>query len=186
MLTKIFRQIKFVYINYINSSPERKRKYLIKQGARIGKGTRFFCNTAYLGSEPYLIEIGEDCVFATGTRFITHDGGVNILNHLRKFEKNGENILMDKIAPIKIGNNVYTGIQTVILPGVTIGDNVVIGAYSVVTRDIPSNSVVAGVPAKFICSIEEYYQKSLSKVEPTKTMSKEQKKEFYLKKYNLK
>lgn len=186
MLNNFLKKIEFLYINYINTSHERKCKFLIKQGARIGKGTRLFGNTAALGSEPYLIEIGEDCAFASGTRFITHDGGIKVLNSLGKFKKDGKNILMDKIAPIKIGNNVYTGMQTIIMPGVTIGDNVVIGAYSVVTKNIPSNSVVAGVPAKVICSLEEYYQKSLSKVEPTMKMSREQKKEYYLKKYNLK
>lgn len=55
--------------------------------------------------------------------------------------------------PIKIGNNVWIGTKATILAGVTIGDNCVIGANAVVTKDIPSNSVVAGVPARFIKSI---------------------------------
>lgn len=186
MLNKIFKKIEFLYVNYLFPSNERKRQFLIKQGAKIGKGTRFNCNTAALGTEPYLIEIGENCLFASDTRFITHDGGISVLNNLNKFVKSGKNIKMDKISPIKIGNNVYTGIRAVIMPGVIIGDNVVIGACSVVTHDIPSNSVVAGVPAKIICSIDEYYHKSLPKVEPTLTMTKKQKKEFYLKKFNFK
>ena len=52
--------------------------------------------------------------------------------------------------------------RTVILKGVTIGDNCIVGACSVVNRDIPSNSVAVGNPARVICSIEEYYQKRKS------------------------
>jgi maltose O-acetyltransferase len=55
--------------------------------------------------------------------------------------------------PVKIGQNVWLGGNTVILPGVTIGDNVVVGAGSVVVKDIPNNVVVAGNPAKFIKNI---------------------------------
>lgn len=52
--------------------------------------------------------------------------------------------------PIKIGNNVWIGGNVCVLPGVTIGDNVVIGAGSVVTKDIPANCLVAGNPGKII------------------------------------
>jgi len=55
-----------------------------------------------------------------------------------------------KAPPIKIGNNVWIGMNSVILPGVKIGDNVIIGAGSVVTKDLPNNCVAAGNPAKVI------------------------------------
>lgn len=64
---------------------------------------------------------------------------------------------------IKVGNNCFIGHSVIILPGVTIGDNVIIGAGSIVTRDIPSDSVVAGIPAKVVCSLDGYYEKNLSK-----------------------
>ena len=57
---------------------------------------------------------------------------------------------------VNIVNNVFVGASTVILPGVNIGDNVVIGAGSVVSKDIPANTVVAGSPAKIICTYEEF------------------------------
>lgn len=60
---------------------------------------------------------------------------------------------------IKIGNNVWLGENVTILKGVTIGDNVIIGLGSIVTRDIPSNSVAVGIPAKVVGSYEEYYKK---------------------------
>ncbi|KAB1183232.1 hypothetical protein F6450_04625 [Photobacterium damselae subsp. damselae] len=61
--------------------------------------------------------------------------------------------------PIYIGNNVFVGYGTIIMPGVKIGSNVVIGAGSVITRDIEDNVVVAGNPAKKIKSLETYIDK---------------------------
>lgn len=55
--------------------------------------------------------------------------------------------------PVKLGDNVWIGGGASILPGVTIGDNCVIGAGSVVTKDVESNTIVAGNPARFIRSI---------------------------------
>ena len=65
----------------------------------------------------------------------------------------------DYFGPISIGNNVFIGNNVIILPGVTVGDNVVIGAGAVVTKNIPSNSVCAGVPARVIKTIDEYADK---------------------------
>ena len=53
-------------------------------------------------------------------------------------------------APVKIGNKVWIGAHATILPGVTIGNGAVVGAGAVVTKDVPENAVVAGVPAKII------------------------------------
>jgi len=73
---------------------------------------------------------------------------------LRKYEPK-----LEWTAPITIGNDVYIGLRLIILPNVRIGNRCVIGAGSVVTKDIPDNSVFAGVPARFICSVDEYYAK---------------------------
>ena len=173
----LFKLLVNIRLFLVNLSYETKRKFLIKQGAKIGKGTRLNNLTSDFGTEPYLVEVGENCLFAKDTYFVTHDGGVKVLNSLHKFEKN-----MDKIAPIKVGNNVYTGMRSMIMPGVIIGDNVIIGACSVVTHDIPSNSVAVGIPAKVICSLEEYYKRCLPKIEPW--LPPKQKKNFYLKKFN--
>lgn len=56
----------------------------------------------------------------------------------------------EKMPPIRIGNNVWIGMNCVVMPGVQIGDNVVIGSNSVVTKDIPSNSIAAGSPCKVL------------------------------------
>ncbi|WP_276481353.1 acyltransferase [Paraflavitalea pollutisoli] len=91
------------------------------------------------------IEIGNNVVIA---RF------VSILDHDHAFEKNASDgsLVFDgyNMAPIRIGNNVWLGDKVSILKGVTIGDNVIIGANAVVTKDIPSNTIAGGIPAKVI------------------------------------
>lgn len=84
-------------------------------------------------------------------KFITHDGGTLLYrNQIPDLEIT---------KPIIVGNNVYIGLDVIILPGVSIGNNVVIGAGAVVTKNIPDNSVVAGVPAKVIKTADEYLKK---------------------------
>jgi acetyltransferase-like isoleucine patch superfamily enzyme len=94
------------------------------------------------------IEIGNNVVVA---RF------VSILDHDHAFHRNtpGGDLTFDGYitAPIKIGNNVWLGDKVSIMKGVTIGDNVIIGANSVVTKDIPANCIAAGIPAKVIKNI---------------------------------
>lgn len=160
-------------------SNESTISYLCKLGCKVGKGTRFVGGVPYLGTEPFLIEIGEDCLLTDNLHFHTHDGSVKVLNSMGYF--NGER--MDKMGRIKIGNNCFIGSGTRIMGGVKIGNNCIIGAASVVTKDVPDGYVVAGIPAKIICSIDEFYKKTLDKgmLFPTVSMSKEKKKEYLIK-----
>lgn len=64
---------------------------------------------------------------------------------------------------VKIGRDVFIGQAVIVLPGITIGDNCIIGAGSLVNKDIPSNTVYAGVPANYICSVKDFYEKTMSK-----------------------
>ena len=76
----------------------------------------------------------------------------------------------DKFGKIKIEDNVHVGWNTIIMPGVTIGKNSIIGCGSIVTKSIPENSVAVGVPARVIETTEEYYKKNRDKVVYTKNM----------------
>src|SRR3954452_22076205 len=129
------------------------------RGATIGENCRLL--TVNFGSEPWLVTLG-DHVSATDTAFVTHDGGVWVFRD--------EWPDADVFGPITVGNNVFFGGGVVVMPGVTIGDNVVIGARSVVSRDIPSNSVAAGLPAQVIKSLDEFRATLEPRVVPTARM----------------
>ena len=131
------------------------------------------------GTEPYLITVGRHVEFTLGVRLVTHDGGVWV------FRQNEELKNCDFFGPIRIGNNVFIGNNAIILPGVNIGNNCVIGAGAIVSKDIPDNSVVAGVPARLIESIDDYYNKVRggTGAVPTKGMSPAKKEEYLRQNY---
>lgn len=145
-------------------------------GVEFGKNCEIYRNVKW-GTEPFLIRIGNNVRITSGVKFITHDGGVWVIRNLYK-NKN-----IDVFGKIIIGNNCHIGWDAIILPGITIGDNCVIGAGAIVTKDVPSNTVVAGVPAKKIKTIDEYYHKVMQNSCNTKQMQKKEKKEFLIKKY---
>lgn len=166
--------IKRIYIKIFVRNIEQKRKYLIKRGAKIGTNTRILSDISALGTEPYLVEIGDNCLISLNVTFMTHDGGVSVLNNLECFGKKS----MDKLGKIKVGNNVFIGKNATIMPGVTIGDNVIIGLGSIVTKNIESNSVVCGIPAKKIKTIQEYKNSIKDKVYPTANLSEKEKRKY--------
>lgn len=128
---------------------------------------------AMFGSEPYLVTLGQNVEITSGVRFIPHDGAVWVL---RNFDEKYKDL--DVFGAIKVGNNVFFGNGVIVLPGVTIGDNVIIGAGAVVAKDIPSNSVAAGSPARVVRSLEEYGERVVLKkgAMNTKALSFEEKK----------
>lgn len=122
-------------------SPEKYARYL---GVKVGVDCSIA--TKYFGSEPYLVEIGDHVQITSDVRFFTHGGGWVFRNKYPDFDSFGK---------IKIGNNVYIGNCAMIMPGVTVGNNVVIGAGSIVTKSIADNTIVAGNPARRIGEINE-------------------------------
>lgn len=127
-------------------------------------------------TEPYLVHIGNH-VSATKTHFETHDGGVWVLRD--------EHPDIDIVRPIYVGDNVYFGYGCIILPGVKIGSNVVIGAGSIITRDIPDNSVSVGVPARVIKPLDEYAAAALKSGHLTKRLNWEEKRIYYTGVYGI-
>ncbi|MEO3404438.1 acyltransferase [Mucilaginibacter sp. CAU 1740] len=148
ILKKIIFELKL-----LKADPYQKWAVYAKyMGVNFGKGVRITGKPSF-GSEPYLITIGDDVTIAHGVTFHTHDGGVGVLR--KKYP--GINIFKK----IVVGNNVFIGSHATILPGIVIGNNVIIGASSLVSKNIPDNTVVAGVPAKKIKTLEEYEEKVL-------------------------
>lgn len=111
-------------------------------GKNIELGENVFINSACQFQDQGGISIGDGC-------FIGPKVVIATINHGFKPEDRPNNYL----SSVKIGKGVWIGASVVILPGVTIGDNSIIGAGSVVNKDIPENVVAAGVPAKVIKSI---------------------------------
>lgn len=150
---------------------KRKVDELRDAGGGVGIGTEIYPDV-FFGSEPYLISIGSNCRITYGVKFATHDGGVWTLR------KNGIMTNADVFGRIVIGDNSNIGWNVIILPGVTIGKNCVIGAGAVVTKDIPDNSIAVGVPAKVIESIEDYRKKVEKKAVMTKCMNPDEKRDY--------
>ncbi len=142
-----------------------------KSGVKFGKNCKFL--TKKFGSEPQLISIGDNFYTSSNVQFMTHDGSVNVIRNMYQEYKN-----IDVFSPIIIGNNVFIGYGAMILPGTTIGDNVIIGAGSVVKGNLSSGSIYAGIPAKFICSIDDYILKNKERFIYTKHLSKDEKKKI--------
>lgn len=152
-------------------------KFAKLSGVKMGKNCKI--GTKKLGSEPYLITIGHDFYTSSNIQFITHDGSVNVLRNYYP-----EHRTADLFGRIIIGNNVFIGYGCTILPGSVIGDNVIVGANTVVKGSLNSNSVYAGVPARYICSLDEYKQKVENKLIPTKGMNAVDKMNYINRKLN--
>lgn len=174
----MFKNLIFFIRLKLCGDPRKTAELWRKRGIRLGEGCHVYGRVSF-GSEPYLIDFGNNVRITKGVEFITHDGGVWTLRKMKLLEN------ADIFGPIKVGNNVHIGINTIVMPNVCIGNNVIIGAGSIVTKDIPDNSVAAGVPARVIRTIEEYYDKYKDKVDYTKHMNPEEKKKYLYKKYGL-
>jgi maltose O-acetyltransferase len=145
--TDMKRRINILRI--ISQSRLRIRLFIYRKirKVRIGKNT-YISPKAYIDHhKSFSVEIGDNC-------YITRD--CIILDHTQE-KQGGPLKLWGEIeyGRVKIGNNVFIGVKSVIMPGVTIGDNVIIGAMSLVTKDIPSDVVAFGQPAKVIKGIDK-------------------------------
>lgn len=119
----------------------------IKLGMKVGSNCSIQPGLTVDVSHCWLIEIEDDVVIAPYVYLLTHDTST------KKYTG------YTKIGRINIKKNAFIGARTMVMPGVTIGENSIIGANSVVIKSIPENVVAAGNPAKIICSLEEYQNK---------------------------
>ena len=120
---------------------------------RIGKGT--FINFNFTVQDDACVTIGDDCSFGPNVTIVTPVHPMLPDERKTLLDKDGNPRHMCYAKPVVIGHDCWFGANVVVCPGVTVGDNVVIGAGSVVTRDIPSNSFAAGNPARVIRPITE-------------------------------
>jgi acetyltransferase-like isoleucine patch superfamily enzyme len=126
--------------------------FLRKKGVTIGDGTTFFGHVSIDSTRPCLVEIGRNCSLVDGVVILTHGSDWAVL--LKKYGQ-----VISSSGKVVLKDNVFVGTNAIVLKGVTIGENTIIGAGSVVTHDIPANCVAAGNPCKVIMSLDEYYEK---------------------------
>lgn len=136
------------YINYLRS-----------KGVVIGEGNSIRLRSFKIDlTRPSLITIGSNCYFNENFTLLTHDWVTKV------FVQSGREFL-NSSGRVSIGDNVSFGENVMVLKGVTIGDNCFIGAGSIVTKDIPANSIAVGTPCKVVVTLDDYYQKRIKKSE---------------------
>jgi len=120
---------------------------LMDRGLKMGRNVTIVDTCFFDPSHCFLISIGDNTTICPNVRLIAHDASTKKL------------LGYTKIGLINIKENCFIGDSVIILPNVTIGPNAIIGAGSVVTKDIPADSVAAGNPARVICPVEDYIEK---------------------------
>lgn len=138
---------------------DKRNAYIQKKQIFKSMGENVFFQPRFIPSDPKLIKFHNNIVVTSNVTFVTHDVFHTGLNHL------GKGKFAYNQACIEIMDNVFIGCNTTILGNVRIGPNVVIGAGSVITKDIEPNSVVIGNPAKKISTFDEYLEKRKQKLE---------------------
>lgn len=148
-------------------------KHLRNIGVKIGDDCTFFAPMKTLVDEqyPWMITIGDNVQITEGVKILTHDYSWSVLKTLKPKKSAGEGyepgphhegVVLGASGHVIIGNNVFIGMNAIVLRDVVIGDDVVIGAGAVVSKDCPSGGVYAGNPAHRVADIGSFYEKRLS------------------------
>ena len=141
-------------MSWIKTSSQRYISYLKESGIQIGNNFNIRGSLRTISidtTRPSLVTIGDNVTINTNFTLFTHDFVSGIFLNMY-------NDFLPSSGKVVIGNNVRFGVNCIVLKNVSIGDNCFIAAGSIVTKDIPSNSIVAGVPAKIIATIDSYYE----------------------------
>lgn len=128
---------------------------LIKRGMKVGENFNRQQGCFLDPTHCFLITIGDDVTMSIRVTVMAHDASTK------------KTLGYTKIGQVHIGDHIFIGANATILPGVTIGDYAVIGAGSIVAHDVPARTVVAGVPAKEICGVDEYVARFRSQMDGT-------------------
>ena len=154
---KIFQTIA---LNLKSSAPQRAA-YLREKKLFGLMGEKVSYSPRKIPLYPNLIRIHNNVSLAAGVQFITHDISDNVINGYLKSAGRDERV-SEKIGCIEIMDNVFIGANTTILYDVRIGENCIIGAGSLVNKDIPAGSVAVGTPCRVIGKFEDFVEKRLN------------------------
>ncbi len=141
-----------LYLRFFVPSGFPYARYLKKKGALHAQGVDCFIAKSANIPDPYLLSIGNNVWITSGCQLICHDASVIMINRMRTGH-------LDRVGPIVMGDNTFLGNNVIVLPETKIGSRAIVGAGSLVTKDIPDNTVHAGNPARFICSFDDYVRK---------------------------
>ena len=125
-------------------------KYLKEKNIFASVGENVHFQPRLLPLYPELIKLHNNIMVSAGVRFITHDASFVVLNRL------GQGRFPEEVGCIEVMDNVYIGYNATVMPNVRIGENVIVGAGALVSKDLEANGVYVGIPAKKICSFDDY------------------------------
>lgn len=150
------RRLLRLFFEYLRGEPQHLDK-LIKRGLKVGRNFNRMGSVLIDPGHCYHITIGDNVTLAPRVHILAHDASTFLF------------LGKTRAANVVIGNNVFIGASTTILPGVHVGNRVIIGAGSIVTKDIPDNSVAVGNPARVICTLDVYLEKEKAKMQSENT-----------------
>ena len=155
------RDIKWVKIRlYTITNGWKRAQYLKRKKVFFEMGDGCYYHTRDLPAEPYLVKLHNDVRIAAGVRLITHDIASYMINKMPQYGNLGK--ARYYMGTIEIFDHVMIGANSLVLPNTKIGPNAIVAAGSVVTKDVPEGTVVAGIPAKVIGTLDNFAQKRIS------------------------
>ena len=147
---RLFITLKLLLIR----NPVKRGNYLKKRGIFKEFGDNVWYQPYKIPTQPKLVKIGQGVKIATEVLFMEHDIIHTIFN-----ETDSNNHYSEHMGTIEIGNHSFIGARSIIMQNVKIDSNCIIGAGSVVTKDIPNGSIAVGVPAKIVGKTENLKNK---------------------------
>ncbi len=146
-----------VILKFLPGGAKKKTEFIRKHHLFGSIGNNCSIQKWKLPLHSELVYLHDNVKIASNVGFVTHD-----IIHCMLNKKYDTLDFVEKVGCIEIMNNVFIGSGTRILYNTRIGNNVIIGSGSLVNKDIPDNSVCAGIPARYICSFDEYVKKAAS------------------------